>query len=92
MVVLVPVLVLVVVVPVAVLAVVDVEVEVEVTTTVEVEVVVAGMTSGPYLRIKPRSPAIHPSSDATMNTERRATDIEVGMGTVPTTSHVRPSQ
>jgi hypothetical protein len=86
-------MVLVVVVLVAVLTVVDeVEVEVEVTTTVDVEVVVARMTSGPYFRIRPWSLTIHPSSGATMNTDRRATDIVGGRGCVETTSHVKPSQ
>jgi len=70
------------------LVVVDVVVEI----TVVEEVGVPGTISGPYLRIKPRSPTIHPSSDATMNTERRVTDIEDGIGIVPTTSHVVPSQ
>ena len=67
-------------------------VDVVVSMIVVVDVVVPGTLSGPYLRIKPRSPTIHPSSDATMNTERRATDIEDGIGSVPTTSHDRPSQ
>ena len=74
--------------------VVDVMVPVTVVVAVEVwiDVVVPGTTSGPYLRIKPRSPTIHPSSDVTMNTDLRATAIVGGRGSVPTTSHVRPSQ
>jgi hypothetical protein len=74
------------------LVVVVVSLAVVVAVEVRVEVVVSKMTSGPYFRIKPWSLTIHPSSGATMNTDRRATDIVGGSGCVETTSHVKASQ
>jgi hypothetical protein len=70
-----------------------VAVEPVVVTVVDVLVVlVVGTLSGPYLRIKPSSPTIQPSSEATMKTDLRATDIVGGTGSVATTFQVKPSQ
>jgi hypothetical protein len=71
---------------------VTVLVAVEVSIIVEVEVVVPGTASGPYLRIKPWSLTIHPSSAATMKTDRRGMAIVGGSGSVETTFQVNPSQ
>ena len=70
-----------------------VAVELVVVTVVDVVVVLVGGTlSGPYLRIMPSSPTIQPSSEATMKTDLRATDIVGGTGNVATTFQVKPSQ
>jgi hypothetical protein len=86
------------VVTVAVLVVLVIEVDVTVPVTVVivvevwVEVVVPGTTSGPYLRMMPWSPTIHPLSASVMNTDRRVTERVGGTGSVATTSQVKPSQ
>jgi biopolymer transport protein ExbD len=69
-----------------------VTVVVSVVVEVEVDVVVPGTSSGPYFRIKPWSLTIHPSSAATMSTDRRRTAIVGGSGSVATTFQVNPSQ
>jgi hypothetical protein len=75
-----------------VVAVVEVVAVELVVVTVALVVVVGGTLSGPYLRIKPSSPTIQPSSGATMKMDLRATAIVGGTGNVATTFQVKPSQ